>query len=66
LGLPRADDPERVVIDYSHPNVAKEMHVGHLRTTMIGDALARMLTNAGHRRHPGETTSATGGPRSGC
>jgi arginyl-tRNA synthetase len=48
LGLPRADDPERVVIDYSHPNVAKEMHVGHLRTTMIGDALARMLTDAGH------------------
>jgi len=48
LGLPRADDPDRVVIDYSHPNVAKEMHVGHLRTTMIGDALARMLTDAGH------------------
>ena len=48
LGLAGADDPERVVIDYSHPNVAKEMHVGHLRTTMIGDALARMLTDAGH------------------
>jgi arginyl-tRNA synthetase len=48
LGLPRADDPDRVVIDYSHPNVAKEMHVGHLRTTMIGDALARMLADAGH------------------
>jgi len=48
LGLPEADEPERVVIDYSHPNVAKEMHVGHLRTTIIGDALARMLTDAGH------------------
>ncbi len=48
LGVSRAADPERVVVDYSHPNVAKEMHVGHLRTTMIGDALVRLLTNAGH------------------
>ena len=48
LGVPRAIHKERVVIDYSAPNVAKEMHVGHLRSTIIGDALARLLEFAGH------------------
>jgi arginyl-tRNA synthetase len=48
LGVPLADVRERVVIDYSAPNVAKEMHVGHLRSTIIGDALARLLEFAGH------------------
>ena len=48
LGVPRAVNKERVVIDYSAPNVAKEMHVGHLRSTIIGDALARLLEFAGH------------------
>ncbi|UVI36120.1 arginine--tRNA ligase [Brevibacterium spongiae] len=38
---PSNDDPQTVAIDYSAPNVAKEMHVGHLRTTVVGDALAR-------------------------
>jgi arginyl-tRNA synthetase len=40
--------PERVVVDYSAPNVAKEMHVGHLRSTVIGDALCRTLGWLGH------------------
>ena len=48
LGVRKADHPEKVVVDYSAPNVAKEMHVGHLRTTVIGDALARMLAFLGH------------------
>jgi arginyl-tRNA synthetase len=43
-----AAEPRTVVVDYSAPNVAKEMHAGHLRTTIIGDALCRMLTRAGH------------------
>ncbi len=49
LGLPVTSQPRTVVIDYSAPNVAKEMHVGHLRGTVIGDALARMYRFAGHR-----------------
>jgi arginyl-tRNA synthetase len=40
--------PQRVVVDYSSPNLAKEMHVGHLRSTIIGDAMARMLEALGH------------------
>ena len=41
--------PQTVVVEYSSPNVAKEMHVGHLRTTIVGDAIARVLEFAGHR-----------------
>ncbi len=43
-----AATPEHVVIDYAGPNLAKEMHIGHLRSTIIGDALARVLTHLGH------------------
>lgn len=47
-GLTVTDDPQRIVIDYSAPNVAKQMHVGHLRTTIIGDCFNRVLTALGH------------------
>ena len=49
LGVRNATVAETVVVDYSAPNVAKEMHVGHLRSTIIGDALVRMLEAVGHR-----------------
>jgi arginyl-tRNA synthetase len=49
LGVAPAGTTRTVVVDYSAPNVAKEMHVGHLRSTVIGDALVRLLTFAGHR-----------------
>ncbi len=48
LGVPEASPTRKVIVDYSAPNVAKEMHAGHLRTTIIGDALVRMLTFVGH------------------
>ena len=47
--LEPAAEPERVVIDFSSPNVAKEMHVGHLRTTIIGDSLALHFEARGHK-----------------
>jgi arginyl-tRNA synthetase len=49
LGVPLSPHPQTMVIDYSSPNVAKEMHVGHLRTTVIGDSLARVLGFLGHQ-----------------
>jgi arginyl-tRNA synthetase len=48
LGVPPVAAPARIVIDYSSPNVAKPMHVGHIRSTVIGDALAKILRFRGH------------------
>ena len=48
LGVPVAEPRETVVVDYSSPNLAKELHLGHLRSTIIGDALVRVLSEVGH------------------
>lgn len=49
LGINAVTEPQTVVVDYSSPNLAKEMHVGHLRSTIIGDALVRLLEFQGHK-----------------
>ncbi|MBD2503988.1 arginine--tRNA ligase [Anabaena azotica] len=48
LGVPTAKHPQREIVDFSSPNIAKEMHVGHLRSTIIGDSIARILEFRGH------------------
>ncbi len=48
LGVPKIKNPQKIAIDFSAPNTAKEMHVGHLRSTIIGDALARIIEFLGH------------------
>ena len=46
--VPTSDYPQRVIIDFSSPNIAKEMHVGHLRSTIIGESLCRIFEALGH------------------
>ncbi len=57
-----AAEAQRVVVDYSSPNVAKEMHVGHLRTTVVGDSLVKVLRGAGRHRDPAEPHRRLGHP----
>ena len=48
LGVAETESPRRIVIDFGSPNVAKPMHVGHIRSTVLGDALSRIATFLGH------------------
>jgi len=48
IGVNKVDEPETVVVDFSGPNIAKQMHVGHLRSTILGDCICRMLEFLGH------------------
>ncbi|MHC4741859.1 MAG: arginine--tRNA ligase [Planctomycetota bacterium] len=49
LAVQKAEEPKTIVVDFSSPNIAKQMHVGHLRSTIIGDAICRMLEFLGHK-----------------
>ncbi len=49
LGVPRPEKVKTLVVDFSSPNVAKPMHVGHIRSTILGDAIARIAEFVGHR-----------------
>jgi arginyl-tRNA synthetase len=48
LGVSKTDDPKRLVIEFSSPNIAKPMHVGHIRSTILGDVLTRVARFMGH------------------
>ena len=49
LGVDKTENPQTVVVDFSCPNIAKQMHVGHLRSTIIGDCICRTLEFLGHK-----------------
>jgi arginyl-tRNA synthetase len=49
LGVEKAPQPQTIVVDFSSPNIAKQMHVGHLRSTIIGDCICRLLEFLGHK-----------------
>ena len=48
-GIPQAEAPETIVLDYGNPNVAKPLHVGHLRSAIIGEALKRIIISTGRK-----------------
>ncbi len=64
LGIDFPIKPQKIIIDFSSPNIAKEMHVGHLRSTVIGDCLARLFEFLGHdvlrQNHIGDWGTAFG------
>lgn len=64
LGFSKPLYPKRIIVEFSSPNIAKEMHVGHLRSTIIGDALARLFEFLGHKvirlNHVGDWGTAFG------
>lgn len=49
LGIEKVNNSQKIIVDFSSPNIAKEMHVGHLRSTIIGDSIARVLEFKGHQ-----------------
>jgi len=49
LGVPTIENPQTIVVDFSGPNVAKPMHIGHIRSTIIGDSLSKIATFLGHK-----------------
>lgn len=49
LGVPPLQSPQHIIVEFSSPNVAKQLHVGHIRSTIIGDSLARLFEFLGHR-----------------
>ena len=64
LGVALPEKKERIIVEFSSPNIAKEMHVGHLRSTIIGDSLARLFEFLGHEvirlNHVGDWGTAFG------
>ncbi|MCJ7778346.1 MAG: arginine--tRNA ligase [Sedimentisphaerales bacterium] len=64
LGIEKTTEPKTIVVDFSGPNIAKEMHVGHLRSTIIGDCICRTLEFLGHtvirQNHIGDWGTALG------